>query len=632
MNVRTIGIQCQSGGGCRAEVWAPFAEAAAIAVEDGPVHVLETCARGYWRGENLPMQSGDRYQLLLNGDQHLPDPASRSQPDGVHGPSQVVSLGTYPWTDAAWGGHALEQLIIYELHVGTFSATGDFDGVIGRLDHLCELGVTAVELMPVGQFPGTRNWGYDGVFPFAVQQSYGGPVGLQRLVDACHARGLAVILDVVYNHLGPEGNVLPRFGPYFTDQYKTPWGEAVNLDAAWCDGVRRFWIENALMWLRDFHVDGLRLDAVHAIKDFGAHHFMAALKEQVERLDQQQGRTHVLIAECDLNDVRYLNPRSRGGYQLDAQWCDEFHHALHALVTGEQQGYYGDFGSLGDVVKSFNDAYVYDGRYSAFRKRQFGSSTQGQPGHKFVVCTQNHDQVGNRMVGERLTALVGIPMQKVVAAACLLSPFVPLLFMGEEYAEDAPFQYFTSHQDPALQKAVREGRKREFADFAQEGEAPDPQAEETFRRSRLTDRMHWRDEQKEVLVFYRALLELRKAHPLLRGARREGSRAAALGEHVLHVIKQGKGLALEMLYNFGPRAYRHVLPAAPQGWRLLLHTADGMRGAAVGRGAGTKDAPAFLDVPPVSVVVWETVDSTKQDEASRIPGLRCSKKEGGWPQ
>ena len=625
---RSIGVQCDTEG-CRAVVWAPSAETVAVEIVDGIVCTLEKCSEGYWLGERLPMVVGDYYWLVLDGKERFPDPASLSQPDGVHGPSQVVNPGEYLWTDVAWQGQPLADMIIYELHVGTFSAAGEFDGMIGRLDYLCELGVTAVELMPVAQFSGSRNWGYDGVFPFAVQQSYGGPAGLQRLVDACHARGLSVILDVVYNHLGPEGNILRHFGPYFTDQYKTPWGEAVNLDDAWCDAVRRFWIENALMWLRDFHIDALRLDAVHAIKDFGAHHFMAELKEQVERLDEQLGRQHYLIAECDLNDVRYLNPRSKGGYQLDAQWCDEFHHALHAFVTGERKGYYADFGALADIVKSFQQAYVYNGVYSSFRKRTFGSSTHGQPGHKFVVCSQNHDQVGNRMVGERLTALIGIPMQKVVATVCLLSPFIPLLFMGEEYAESSPFLYFTSHQDPALCQAVREGRKREFADFAQDGEPPDPQSEDTFLRSRLTDPTQWQAEQKDVFLFYQRLIMLRKQHALLRGASREGLRAEILAEHVLRVVRKGVDLSLEILCNFGTTAYNHRLASTANSMQILLHSADTAMEADVDLSAAVEGQPATLCLPPASVVVLEMEHAKEENVMQDAAFAALSDKKAG---
>lgn len=536
---------------CSALVWAPHVREVAVIGEDNEKHFLNKSAYGYWEGHDLPFKEGDLYEICLNDDKKLPDPASLAQPRGVDGPSMVTDLASHVWNDADWNGMDLKKLIIYELHTGSFSEEANFSGIINRLPYLIELGINTIEIMPVAQFPGSRNWGYDGVYPFAVQDSYGGAAGLQRLVDHCHQQGMAVILDVVYNHLGPEGNYLSRFGSYFTDKYKTPWGKAINFDDAWSDAVRHFFLENALMWIRDFHIDGLRLDAVHAIKDFGAKHFLADLKRVVHEYNAENNQNHFLIAECDLNDVRYINPFEKGGYNLDAQWCDEFHHALHVLVTGEEGGFYSDFGGIGPLVKSINNAYVYDGIYSPHRKKTFGSSTEGQPGHKFVVFAQNHDQVGNRMLGDRLGSNISFELQKVVAATYLLSPFTPLLFMGEEYNEKNPFLYFTSHTDKGLIKSVREGRKREFKDFLGNQAPPDPQAPETFTKSVLTPRGKWNRAQQTLFEWYKALIQFRKDHLFREENSREYFDAQSLSEKILRVsVKHKHGLYL-MLMNFG---------------------------------------------------------------------------------
>lgn len=364
--------------------------------------------------------------------------------------------------------------------------------------------------MPVAQFSGARNWGYDGVFPFAVQNSYGGPEALQHFVNACHQHNIAVVLDVVYNHVGPEGNNLGKFGPYFTDKYKTPWGEAINFDDAGCDGVRKYFIENVLMWFRDFHIDALRLDAVHAIKDFGPSHILKEIKQHTDALMQETGRAHYLIAECDLNDIKYIQPIEEGGYGMDAQWIDEFHHSLRVTAGNERTGYYQDFDGILHLAKSFHDGYVFDGIYSAHRQKTFGTKTTGIAGEKFIVFSQNHDHVGNRMLGERTSTLVSFEMQKLLAATCLISPYLPMLFMGEEYSEKNPFLYFVSHSDKALVEAVRKGRKEEFAEFHNEGEVPDPQAEETFQQSKLQWHLLQEKQHSAMLSFYKSLIALRK--------------------------------------------------------------------------------------------------------------------------
>jgi maltooligosyltrehalose trehalohydrolase len=489
-------------------VWAPHCEQVSIQIV-APQKALVRLTRGehdYFTG-TAAVAAGARYFVIGDQGEPRPDPASRCQPDDVHGASQVIDP-SFPWHDRDWHGIPLHEYVIYELHIGTFSDAGSFDGAIQHLDELRDLGVTAIELMPVAQFAGTRNWGYDGVLPFAVQNSYGGPVGLKRLVDACHARGLAVVLDVVYNHVGPEGNYLGEFGPYFTTKYKTPWGPAVNVDDAHSDEVRRFFIDNALEWITDYHIDALRLDAVHGILDTSAQPFLAELSDAVARRAAELGRQVFLIAESDLNDVRMISPVAQRGMGMHAQWTDDFHHALHALLTREDSGYYVDYGTVAHLAASLRHGYVYQGEFSQYRLRRHGNDPAGRSDQQFVVCSQNHDQVGNRKNGDRLAALVDFERQKVGAAVVLLSPFVPLLFQGEEYAEKNPFPYFIDHSDPTLLDAVRQGRKQEFAAFAWQGEPPDPAAQQTFDSAR----MHRpRDAQHQaVRKFYQQLLKLRQ--------------------------------------------------------------------------------------------------------------------------
>jgi maltooligosyltrehalose trehalohydrolase len=468
-----------------------------------------------WHAGEADAAPGRRYAYVLDGGDSLPDPASGWQPDGVDGPSAVVGE-EFAWTDGGWRGAPLDELVLYELHVGTFTPEGTFDAAVARFPALAQLGVTAIELMPVAEFPGSRNWGYDGVFPYAAQSTYGGPQGLKRLVDAAHGAGIAVCLDVVYNHLGPEGNVLHRYGPYFSDRYRTPWGEAVNVDGPGSDAVRGYFVGNALRWFEDFHIDALRLDAVQEIVDTSAVHFLAELADAVADLRERVGRPLHLIAESDLNDPRMVTPRAAGGLGMDVQWNDDFHHSLHRLLTGERDGYYADFGDPGSLAKASRDGFVVDGRRSAFRGRRHGASARGVPGRRFVVYAQNHDQVGNRMLGDRLIETAGEDAARFAAFAVLLAPFVPMLFMGEEYGERAPFQYFVSHSDPQLVEAVRRGRAAEFAHFQRQGEPPDPQSEATFRRSTL--RWEARDEEagRVMLALHQELLRLRRERPALR--------------------------------------------------------------------------------------------------------------------
>ncbi len=498
------------------EVWAPRASQVEVVLCYRRVAMDGPDEQGWFRA---PVAASDvDYAFSLDGGAPLPDPRSQWQPYGVHGPSRLVDHGTFAWTDEGWGAPPLAEAVVYELHVGTFSSEGTFDGAIAHLDHLVDLGVTAVEILPVAEFPGRRGWGYDGVALYAPHSAYGGPDGLKRLVDACHDRNLAVVLDVVYNHLGPDGNYLPQFGPYFTDRYSTPWGEAVNYDGPDSDEVRAFVVDNACMWIRDYHLDGLRLDAVHAIVDISAIHVVEEIADAVHRLAADLGRRTWVVAESDLNDPRVVRGPEIGGWGCDAQWSDDFHHALHAVLTGERLGYYSDFGSLAQLAKALVQAYVYDGCRSAHRRRHHGRPPTGLDGSAFFGFLQNHDQVGNRATGERSSALMGTGRVKIAAALVLCSPFVPMLFQGEEWAASTPFQYFTDHGDAELGRAVSEGRRREFAAFGWEpDDVPDPQDLETFYRSRLDWDEVTRSPHAEVLAWYRELLGLRREVPALAG-------------------------------------------------------------------------------------------------------------------
>lgn len=498
-------------------MWAPNAHSLAVTImgRGGEPIPLSQEPSGYWKGTVQDISPGTRYQYLFNHTIERPDPASRSQPDGVHGSSEIIDPHAFSWTDRSWRGLPLEQYIMYELHTGTFTQEGTFDAMISRLPYLRDdVGITAIELMPVAQCPGTRNWGYDGTYLFAPQHNYGGPDGLKRLVNACHSAGLAVIMDVVYNHLGPEGNYLSEFGPYFTDTYKTPWGSAINYDGPESDAVRHFVISNAVYWIHEYHIDALRLDAIHGIFDFSAKHLLQDIGEAVHAEGQRLNRRVQVIAESDLNDVRIISPLSRGGHGLDGQWSDDFHHALHAVLTKERSGYYEDFGQLKDLVKAMREGVVYTGQYSPHRRRRHGSSFKPCSPEQLVVCAQNHDQIGNRAQGDRLSSLVSVEALKVANATVLLSPYLPLVFMGEEYGETAPFLYFIDHGDPALIEAVRQGRIREFAAFGWT-DIPDPYSQETCDRSKIRPCLKTNPQQQTHLRWCRALIHLRKSIPAL---------------------------------------------------------------------------------------------------------------------
>jgi len=572
----TLGADYLGSGACRFTVWAPFRSSLEVRLLNDQERILPMSLdnRGYWRTEVEGVPPGSRYLYRLDGQEELPDPASDHQPDGVHGPSAVVDHSEQPWSDQGWQNLALEDCILYELHVGTFSLEGTFEAVIPRLDALKDLGINALNLMPVAQFPGARNWGYDGVAPFAVQASYGGPDGLKRLVEACHQRGLAVFLDVVYNHLGPEGNYLSRFGPYFTDTYKTPWGPAVNFDGSYSDEVRAYFLANVRHWYERYHLDGLRLDAVHAIFDLSAKPFLQEMSEAVEAMTKG-GKPFHLIAESDLNDSKVIRPRASRGFGLQAQWTDDFHHALHSLLTGERRGYYADFGSVGDLEKSLTQAYVYDWRYSEHRKRRHGNSAADLPASCFVVFSQNHDQIGNRMLGERLSSLVSFEKLKLAAAAVILSPYIPLLFMGEEFGEEHPFLYFTSHGDQDLVQAVRKGRAEEFKAFAWSGEPPDPQSGETFRSSVLSWEKRSQGRHGSLLAFYRELIRLRRESPVMARPNRQGLKTECYEKDMTLLIHRGDtNERILLAFNFGAAPCSVSAGQGAPSWSKILDSAE----------------------------------------------------------
>jgi maltooligosyltrehalose trehalohydrolase len=566
-------------------VWAPDAANVEVAAGGRRYAMTPDVRHGWWTGEG----EGEDYGFVLDGEGPFPDPRSPWQPDGVHGLSRTYDHGRFAWTDGAWRGRPLAGSVLYELHTGTFTPEGTFDSAIERLDHLVDLGVDTVELMPVAAFPGKHGWGYDGVALWAVHDPYGGPEGLKRFVDACHGRGLGVVLDVVYNHLGPSGNYLGRYGPYFTDAHQTPWGPAVNLDRPGSDEVRAFIVENALMWLRDYHLDGLRLDAVHALQDERALHILEELAVAVDGLRAQTGRDMALVAESDLGDPRLVTSREAGGYGLDAQWNDDFHHAVHAALTGERQGYYGDFGSMDALAKTMTRVFFHDGTWSSFRGRSHGRPVDPlrTPGHRFLGFIQNHDQVGNRATGDRISAALSPGLLKVGAGLLLTSPFTPMLFMGEEWGAGTPWCFFTDHVEPELARAVSEGRRREFATHGWASEdVPDPQAPETFRRSLLDWDEREKPPHRELLEWYRALIALRRSCPELTDTRL--TEVSARHGDAWIVVYRG---SVRIAANLGAEPVR-----LPDG-ELLLASADGVRPG--GELPGESLAILRMERPPV---------------------------------
>jgi malto-oligosyltrehalose trehalohydrolase len=554
-------------------VWAPEAAQAEVEVSGRRHPLAAGGAPGWWETE-LPVPGhGTDYAFRLDGGDPLPDPRSPWQPSGPAGPSRTYDHSAFRWTDNGWRGGPLHGSLIYELHLGTFTPEGTLDAAIGRLDHLHDLGVDTVELMPVAAFPGRHGWGYDGISLWAVHEPYGGPDALKRFVDACHARRLAVLLDVVYNHVG-IGNRLAAFGPYFTDAHVTPWGPAVNLDQPGSDEVRAFLIGNALMWLRDYHLDGVRLDAVHALEDHRALHFLEQLTGEVQALAAHLNRDLVLIAESDANDPRLVTSREAGGYGLTAQWSDDFHHTVHAALTGERQGYYVDFGSLAALAHTITRVFFHDGSWSEFRGRSHGRQVDvfRVPAHRFLGYLQNHDQIGNRATGDRISATLPAELVKVGAGLVLTAPYTPMLFMGEEWAASTPWQYFADHSDPGLARAVARGRRAEFADFGWgAAEVPDPEVTSTFLRSKLDWSEPDRDPHRDMLVWYRELIALRRARPELTDPRLDRVRASYDEDGRWLVVRRGQ---LRIAANLGPSAQR--LPLAGRGAAVLAASCPGV--------------------------------------------------------
>jgi maltooligosyltrehalose trehalohydrolase len=568
-------------------VWAPLPETVELEV-DGRRRPMSPAGGGWWSGEVGP--AGSDYALVLDGGDPRPDPRSAWQPHGVHGPSRVVDHDAFAWTDQQWRGVPLAGSVLYEMHVGTFTPEGTFDAAVERLDHLVSLGVSAVELLPCNAFAGRWGWGYDGVAWYAVHDPYGGPEGLKRFVDAAHARGLGVVMDVVYNHLGPAGNYLPEFGPYLTEAHTTPWGSAVNLDREGSDEVRRFILDNALMWLRDYHVDGLRIDAVHALVDERATHLLEELSVEVEALGAQLGKPLFLIAESDLNDPRMVASREAGGNGLDGQWADDVHHALHANLTGETAGYYGDFLGLPVLAKVMSGVFLHDGTWSSFRARAHGRPVPTtMPGHRFVVYLQDHDQVGNRATGDRISATLSDGLLKVGAALVLTSPFTPMLWMGEEWGARTPWQFFSDHEGE-LGEAVRKGRRAEFASHGWDTEeVPDPQSEQTLRDSTLDWSEPDQERHAELLAWTRDLIALRRARPELTDGRRDRVRVTYDEDARWFAMQRGRVL---VVCNLGSE--RAVVPVDGTPGAVLLQSEP-----------GAKHAPGSVELDGESVLVVE---------------------------
>ncbi|MHC5595946.1 MAG: malto-oligosyltrehalose trehalohydrolase [Nostoc sp.] len=611
-----IGANYLGNGECEFTVWSPLLDSVTVQIltPEQQLIPLKPQSEGYWHTKVNDVYAGTLYRYVLNGQDTFADPASQYQPEGVHGPSQIVDHH-FEWTDEAWAGIPVESMIFYELHVGTFTPEGTFTAIISRLPELRELGINAIEIMPISQFPGDthieaaltyRNWGYDGVYPFAVQNSYGSPAELKQLVNACHQNNIAVVLDVVYNHFGPEGNYMSQFAPYFTKTYKTPWGEALNFDDAHSQGVRNYFIQNALYWLREFHIDALRLDAIQAIYDLGAKHFLWELAQAVDHFSQneQKWKRH-LIAESDLNNPQIIRPAELGGYGLDAQWSDDFHHALHSLLTGDRQGYYQDFGQCADLAKAYNDTFIYDWKYSPDRKRFHGVSCRDRSLSQFTVCIQNHDQIGNQMKGERLTQRISFEGLKLAAGAVLLSPYLPLLFMGEEYGETAPFIYFVSHSDPDLIQMVRAGRKEEFEAFHYADDPPDPESAETFLSSKLNWELRHNGKHKVLWDWYRQLINLRKTHPALLNQDRNFIEATS-DEHKEVVIVRRWCESSELIFvmNFNSSPVTVTLPFK-QNANKLLDSADTSWSGLGSEAAEHLSVGQELRVKATSLVLYE---------------------------
>jgi maltooligosyltrehalose trehalohydrolase len=601
-------------GQCTFTVWAPKAEKVTLHLVSPKKRIIKMKKgeEGYFQAELDDITPGTNYFYQIDNETNLPDPASHFQPDGVHGPSQVVDHHTYQWQDTDWKGVEWHDIILYELHIGTFTKEGTFEAAIAQLDDLVEVGINALEIMPVSQFPGNRNWGYDGVHPYAVQNTYGTPDDFKKFVDACHTRGIAVILDVVYNHIGPEGNYFSKFGPYFNNKYSTPWGDAINFDADYADGVRDFFAENALFWLEKYHLDGLRLDAIHMVFDMGAIHFWEYVNEKVKKFSVQSGRRTYMIAESDMNSPKVIKSPEVGGYGFDLQWLDDFHHALYVLLDPKGQQYFADFGKREQLEKAIKDGFVHSGEYVEFRHRRYGRSSAGVSADKFISFIQNHDQIGNRMLGERLSVLISFDALKLAAAIVLLSPYIPMLFMGEEYGEDNPFLYFVSHTDKNLIKAVQEGRKEDFAKFQFEGEPPNPQDEKTFNASKLQWQKRKKGHHRILLDWHKELIRLRRKHDALHNYNKDCIQVRITDGGILEVERWDEYSRVVCLYNISEKIATYkahkelpqkLLDSSEERWLDKESTTKQMAKALPDR----IKAESTVDLPPWCSVLYEIV-------------------------
>ncbi len=604
-----LGAQYLEDGRCEFRIWAPKAKELSLKIispQESLIN-LHKDEFDYWSIVINNVSPGTRYYFKINNSDEKPDPASNFQPDGVHKASATVNHSLFKWDDKNWKGLELKDYIIYEIHTGTFTEEGTFKSAMSRLEHLRELGITAIELMPIAQFPGNRNWGYDGVYHYAPQNSYGGPDGLKKLINSCHNLNLAVILDVVYNHFGPEGNYTGKYGFYFNSFYHSPWGDAINFDGPNSDAVRNYFIENALYWFSNFHVDALRLDAIDRIYDMSAKHFLLELAEETKKLSKIIGREFFLIAESDLNDSKVIRPINEHGFGIDAQWSDDFHHSIHSLLTKERQGYYQDFRTTEDLIKSIQNTFVYTGQYSKYRKRKHGNSAMERKPDQFVINIQNHDQVGNRAFGERLSRRVSFEEIKLVAAALLISPYIPLIFMGQEYNEDNPFLYFVSFNDRELIEAVRKGRKEEFSSFQWKDEFPDPQSEKTFQNSKLNWELSNESKHKVLLDFYKYLINMRKKNKALYSFNRKDFEVNGTGKDKTLILRRWwKGNKITAILNFNNEVVTTKIPFSEGKWEKILDSADEKW---EGPGASTPEKvlgkPQNITIKKYSISIYE---------------------------
>jgi maltooligosyltrehalose trehalohydrolase len=615
--MRKLGANCFSTGNCEFSVWAPELDRMLLHLETPKEQTIEMekATDGYFTKTVADIGAGATYRFGPNGMEKFPDPASHYQPEGVHGPSKIVDHNEYEWQYPAWTGLPLKNLIFYEIHVGTFTAEGTFEAIIPLLDELAETGINAIELMPVSQFPGTRNWGYDAVFPYAVQNSYGGPTKFKELIDAAHRKGIAVFLDVVFNHLGPEGNCFGHFGPYFTDTYHTPWGNAVNFDGTWSDGVREYFANAVLHWYENYHIDGLRVDAVHMMFDNGAVHFWELVNQNLEQHRQKLGRNFYLIAESDLNSPRVTKSAEDGGWGFNVQWLDDFHHSLYVLLDAEGRQRYEDFGELEQLAKAYTDGFVHSGEFVKFRKRKHGSSSVGVSGDNFIVFNQNHDQIGNRVGGERLSMLVDFERQKLAAAAILLSPYIPMLFMGEEFSASSPFFYFVSHSDPKLIRMVVEGRRKEFENYKWDADPPNPQEEETFEKSKLIWTQRNSGRHRLMLNWHKELIAVRRYHPVMQNFNKNDVRVTLFGKHGLALHRRSSDQQYELLciFNLGSVQDSFMVPLRKSYWKKVLDSTDPEwleNGSGMSRNfPDSIFGGEVIDIGGPGIVVYEAVDT-----------------------